>query len=457
MAPGYPVPRPDFRAQSRPRPRGAAAARPRPADRGCAAGRPLRCGPLGLLLLTVVSLGRPAAAQQTPVVRASGDGFVLRSADGEWRLRLGGYFQADTRIYPDDPADALATSLLIRRARPYVDGTVSRFFDFRIMPDFGSGQPTIFEAWLEARFARPLSVRVGKFKPPVGLERLQSATDLRFIERGFPTNLAPNRDVGVQVAGELANGVLSYQAGVFNGVPDLGFGDGDTDDAKDVAARVFLVPFAGRGRQAPIDLGVGIAGSAGREHGTVAAPQTSNLRSPGQAVFFRYRTGATPAAATVADGRRSRVYPQGYLYHGPFGLLVEYVRNTHTVRRDTEIGAFHHRAWQVAASVLVTGERASYRTVTPTTVFDPHARTWGALELTARVQGAEVDDAAFPFFADPAVSARRVRAYGVGVTWYLARHLKTMLNVEHASFRGGAPAGDRPAETFVATRVQFAY
>src|SRR2546427_3462262 len=137
-------------------------------------------------------------------VNASPEGFFVRSADGNWRLRVGGYLQADGRYYLADQEATGTTGLLIRRARPLVEGTVYQYFDFRIMPDFGTGQPTIYEAYLEARIRPAFALRAGKFKPPVGLERLQSATDLRFVERGFPTNLVPNRDMGMQVSGDLA-------------------------------------------------------------------------------------------------------------------------------------------------------------------------------------------------------------------------------------------------------------
>ena len=51
--------------------------------------------------------------------------------------------------------------------------------------------------------SRGRSLTAGKFKVPVGLERLESATDIRFIERGFPTSLVPNRDLGVHSAAML--------------------------------------------------------------------------------------------------------------------------------------------------------------------------------------------------------------------------------------------------------------
>ena len=50
--------------------------------------------------------------------------------------------------------------------------------------------------------SREQKFRFGKFKPPVGLERLVSDSDMLFVERALPTDLVPNRDVGVQVYGE---------------------------------------------------------------------------------------------------------------------------------------------------------------------------------------------------------------------------------------------------------------
>ena len=110
------------------------------------------------------------------------------------------------------------------------------------MPDLEGASQTIFDAYWDGKFVPEFSVRAGKFKPPVGLERLQSATDIAFAERGLPTNLVPSRDLGLQVSGDISEGLLAYQVGVFNGVPDLANGGDDLSDAKDFAARVFVQP-----------------------------------------------------------------------------------------------------------------------------------------------------------------------------------------------------------------------
>ena len=177
-----------------------------------------------------------AKAKVTPIVKAGPDGFGLQSGDGNFVLKLRGYVQADGRFYPDDKANKATDTFLLRRVRPILEGTVFRDFDFRLMPDFGNGANStniMQDAYAEWKHFPWLKVRAGKYKVPVGLEWLQQDTWTAFPERGLPTDLVPQRDVGVQLSGELFDGAVSYQGGVFNGVVDGGIADIDTWDSKD--------------------------------------------------------------------------------------------------------------------------------------------------------------------------------------------------------------------------------
>ncbi len=80
----------------------------------------------------------------------------------------------------------------------------------------------LYEAYMQLNYFSRVNLRVGKFKPPVGLERLQSDDDTNFIERGYPTLLVPSRDIGYQFSGDIVKRRVAYQVGVFNGVPDNG-------------------------------------------------------------------------------------------------------------------------------------------------------------------------------------------------------------------------------------------
>jgi phosphate-selective porin OprO/OprP len=73
--------------------------------------------------------------------------------------------------------------------RPIIEGTFGGIYDFKFMPDFAQGKTVIQDAYVTGRFAPGFQVTGGKFKAPIGLERLQSANDIRFVERAHPTQL----------------------------------------------------------------------------------------------------------------------------------------------------------------------------------------------------------------------------------------------------------------------------
>jgi len=286
---------------------------------------------------------------------------------------------------------------------------------------------------------------------------LQSGSELLFVERGLPTNLVPNRDVGAQLHGDLYEGAFTYALGVFHGVIDGGSGDLDTNDSKEFAGRLFAQPFKNASIYALQGLGVGLAGTYGDQRGSTGSPFLPTLRTQGQQTFFTYRSDGTAAGTTIANGIHSRFAPQGYYYFGPFGLLWEYVKSYQRVQRGSTHATLDNSAWQVAASYVLTGEDASYRSVSPAQPFDLAQGTWGAFEVAARYGALHVDKDAFPFFADPTKSARVAQAWGVGFNWYLNRNVKFQLNYEQTDFTGGGVKGERPKERVILSRFQIAF
>jgi phosphate-selective porin OprO/OprP len=397
-----------------------------------------------------------AAKDKVSATASSKDGFSIKSADGKFAVRLKGLVQADGRFFLSDSAVPVTNTFFIRRARPILEATVGKYLEFRVQPDFGQGTTVLFDAYTDVKIAPAFAVRAGKFKPAVDLERYQSASDIVFAERALATNLAPNRDVGLQLSGDLGSGAFTWQAGVFNGVPDLGNGDGDVSDAKDFAGRVFFQPF----KTGTLGgLGVGVAGTTGLERGTAAAPALASYRTAGQQTWFRYASSTTtPANNVFANGRRARLAPQAYLYTGPLGLHAEYIQSWQAVSR---VGAatvkLKHTAWQTTGSFFLTGEKNSFKSAAPKKAFDPKAGTFGALELAARYSELDIDDATFPTFASAASTPSKAKAWAVGVNWYLARAIKVVVDYEHTTFAGGTVAGDREAENFVVTRVQHSF
>ena len=117
-----------------------------------------------------------------------------------------------------------------------------------------------------------------------------------------------------------------------------------------------------------------------------------------------------------------------------------------------------HDAWQVCGSVFLTGEEASYTTVTPKHQLDPLHGGFGALELVGRYGELRVDTRTFTLkFADPTRSPHKATEWGVGLNWHLGRGFKLTANYERTNFEGGAKTGDKPSEIVVLTRLQAAY
>ena len=107
---------------------------------------------------------------------------------------------------------------------------------------------------------------------------------------------------------------------------------------------------------------------------------------------------------------------------------------------------------------VLTGEKASYSGVVPKSPIGAKWNGGGAVELVARYGELSLDDATFPVFADPAVSARGAQEAALGVNWYLNRHAKVMVDASVTRFDGGAPSGgDREDERVLLTRVQLAF
>jgi len=415
------------------------------------------------------------ALQQKPtLVTSEKDGMGLKSSNGDFSIKLHGLVQVDNRNINDGGIST--DGWLIRKARPWIEGSLFGWIDYRLTPEFATttsniatvssgtttvnnstslGTPEVIDAYFDAKFQTWLKLRVGKFKPFVGLARLQSDVDGKFLEQSFVTaNLLPQRDVGASVFGDVFDGKLNYAVGYYNGVIDGGDQSValDNNNDKEFTARVFSQPFKGNGN-ALAGLGFGLAGTSNNQRGTASKTQLPQYKSFSQLNFFIYNTGA------FADGRRTRLAPQAYYYYGPFGLMAEYAREDQEVTRSTNHQTLQHDAWQTTFSYLLTGEEASYGGVKPNQPFNPNGSGWGAWELVARVSGMTLDDSAFTGrtsaarLANIATSARSADAWGVGVNWYLNNYTRFALDYEDTRFDGGATGSTVSATTGAITKL----
>jgi phosphate-selective porin OprO/OprP len=407
------------------------------------------------IVAAIALSGVAQANAQTPVPQAAPppiagwqDGFFLQSPNADYRLLFGLVAQTDGRFSVDDPKP-ITNTFTIRKMRPTFSGRVAKYFDFKVMPDFGNGTAVVQDAYFDIRFSPAFRLRSGKDKTPIGYELLIGDAFLLFPERALASSLVPNRDIGIQAQGDLAGGKLFYAGGVFNGIPDGSSSttELDTNNAKDLAGRIVAQPFRSAKTPAgPLNgLGFQVGGSTGRQIGALPSFRTS----VGQ-TYFSY------AANVTASGVRNRVSPAVFYYFKWFGAFAEYMRSTQPVARggvDTDIT---NQAWEVTASVVLTGEAASDRGVRPKNTFDPANRKWGALQLVGRYTTLTVDRAAFIAGVAAANASREAKSFTLAANWYPAAFIKYYATFERTVFDGNA-SGSRPAENVILFRTQLAF
>ena len=406
--------------------------------------------------------GMAAAAKTSPKISLGASGFIFASAESNFVAQIHGLAQLDSRSFFNDGGVNGNDGFLLRRARPILSGTVFHDFDFNFTPDFGGTSVQIVDAYLNYRYTPEFQVQAGKFKTPLGLEHLAPDRDTLFNERSLATDLVPNRDLGLDVHGDLWGGVASYAVGIFNGTPDY---SGTTtnltfQDNKSFVARTFFQPWKNSDINAIRGLGFGVAGSYAANHPNANVKGlTPGYLTDGQQTFFKYNSDVS------ANGAQWRLSPQASYYYGPLGLFMEYVVSDQKVSPSASpetITELQHRAWEISGSWLLTGEDASYASITPLHPFDPAHNQWGAWQLVARFAELTVDNKTFQnSLADSSKYASGAQTWSVGLDWFLNKNLRANLSYSRTTFGSAGPigSGNVPAqpENVLFSRLQLAF
>ena len=425
-------------------------------------------------------LWKKKQASPTNVTANSKDGVSIKSEDGNYSFKLGGYTQVVAREFADTKKDlGYASSIIPRRVRLIVSGTVAHDFDYYIQPDFGytntytatngtpAANPTAYavslqDAWVDWKYFPQATIKAGKMKTPFDLENLQDSRYTSFTELGLTSNLSPQRDVGAQLTGSLFDDIVSYAGGIFDGAADKenNYGGwatapGDSNE-KAGTGRIFFKPLKDTNFQLLKGVGVGYAASYGKVKGS----DIPCYVTPGQAPVFSYNTGVTSA------GPQIRTSPQAYYYYKSLGILgekvnsqeeLEYTSGTHLYRDKPT-----NKAWEVTGSYVLTGEDASYNGVVPSHDFDISSRHFGAFELVGRTGELKLDSSIFSEnFANLNTSISKENTWGTGVNWYLNRNVKLAMDFEQTKFNRGAINGkstdDRKTENLFTGLAQLSF
>jgi phosphate-selective porin OprO/OprP len=414
------------------------------------------------------------------------NGWNLETADGNFKLVIGGFIQNDWNV--SDPSTPVknaykltgtSTGTQFRRARLSLAGLVYSNIDFKFEYDFAEqtgGNPSFKDVYVGMNQIPVVQyLRVGHFKEPFSLEELTPDTYTTFMERANPINAfaAPGSNFNLfgstsTVSGTDRNtGIAAYQTffdqrlvtatGAFRASDNFGNGFG-ADSPYDVTARISGLPLYDVGQDL---LHLGFSYSHKFRYYNNASQETISFSTRPESNLFPttlVNTGFIPT-----DGV-DLFNPEFAVAAGPFEVQGEYTwalvdlaksfcsTTTSNGMTTTKCVPNHASNPQfgggyLEASYFLTGEsRASfYRTqfghferVIPLHNFAIDGSHWGAWQVAVRYSYLDLQSASINHDAPPptklnAPSAGNGGAGALdditgGINWYLNPVTRISLN-----------------------------
>jgi len=332
---------------------------------------------------------------------------------------------------------------LFRRARIGADGRDGDDFSYRLMFDFGgagvenAGQ--LYEGWIQYGGFRPFRIRVGAFRPSLGLEDQTSAQNLLFIERPAATDTASalagsDTRTALQFFGfedrwYAALAVTGRQIGVIstaNASPTpVSYGD--------------QLGFTGRLNVTPVEgpgwgVHVGVHGSYLDRPANTVGPSPLGPQLPNtNVVAFNdtpelrvdstklINTGNIPARHAATMGPEFAAQYKSFLVQSEYEHIV--------VDRTDIVSTPSFNGWWVEGTWLLTGESHAWN---PTIAafdgpviahqFSPKTGGWGAWELALRYSDMDLNYHAGSAGVLPETDSIRggnQKIFTAGLNWYL--------------------------------------
>lgn len=204
-----------------------------------------------LLLALVPSIAHADDNDAADLVVLDG-GFAQVTLMGLLQLEAVPYLGDDGLIVNGDPADAQGFSL--RRARFGVRGYAWGDTEFELSMDASSEGMRLLDAWVAWRPITGLGFVVGAREVPFSRYALMRSSESALSDRPLGVRaLAPFRQVGATIEGDVGNGIARYWLGVYNGLERrTSFGLGYEEATALDGNRFTRLAYAARAEVAPL-------------------------------------------------------------------------------------------------------------------------------------------------------------------------------------------------------------
>ena len=336
----------------------------------------------------------------------------------DFRVRL----QGDVRSFSPESASDDDTFELTRR-RVGLQGTAFEHFEYEVERELRRDNPWR-DVFVNFSYFDDYQVQAGKFKIPFSQERLTGSTDLDYVYRAAVVDaLSPAREIGATVHGRFNNRAVGYDAGVFRH-------DGEN-------SRFDFNPGAGAtvaGRVAARPMRLTAVTGASREMEVAAAVTVGDVPDGRNSLRGRTTFGEPFFEPVFVNGRRIRLGFDADWRPGPYSVKAEFIRVTDQRRNqgifDEDLPPLVSKGWYVSGSWVLTGEPKLDGIEPRRPLFGGGA---GAVEVATRLERLGFGSS---FDGEPELSNPRaanllevaVRAWTVGVNWYVNRWAKIQFN-----------------------------
>ncbi|MGH7138267.1 MAG: OprO/OprP family phosphate-selective porin [Pirellulales bacterium] len=360
---------------------------------------------------------------------------------------LFGRIQADTVTFGQSPGNIKQVGHApngtdFRRARIGMQGTGYDVYFYRFEVDFSNPDqvialvPRITDAYVEIRQLPIGTLRMGEFRVPLSGERLMSANDLTFIERGLPQTFSPARQLGLMLFNSTENYFFSW----FSDVSTYKATDEAEQSGKagrvDLTQRVVFLPWYDEPSNGRYMFYFGGA----YEYQNVRNMAVSYSTTP-EAVLY---TGTTKEiipsfinTGSIAARDVQLAHAEASTVLGPLSIQGEYYATWVDPTASAGNPFFFHGAY-VFASYFLTGEHRVYNRdqgyFTSVTPFSNFFRVRGSDGTVVQGPGAWEIAARFSSMnlSDKSIQGGRLNDATLGVNWYLTRQMKIMANYIYA-------------------------
>jgi len=363
--------------------------------------------------------------------------FEVLSEDGDFSFRIGGRVETDVAFYREDGARH-NDGTEIRRARLFASGTLWEHWKYKLQYDFtGSGINGLQDTYLEYRGPAPVSLRIGHFKEPFGLQNMASEKYLLFTERALLHAFTPGRNIGVQIATGGSNWTLA--AGLFGEGRDGALAD--DDEGIGISTRGTIAPMlTDRTR---VHLGAALS-----YRNTGSVDSVRFRQRPESHVTKQFLVDTGP----IETGDFLRAGLEAALISGAFSLESEY----HYVdinRRGAALPDPAFSGFYVQGGWFITGESSPYnprRGVFGKPVLNGVVGKGGtgALQLAMRYSSLDLNDAD--------INGGDAQTLTFGLKWYTTPNIHLSANYVKTLEVNGGPADESgPDAVQLRAEVQF--